>query len=101
MQNFTQHELEKLLGEAVKPEFRPFFSTRVLGKLERYQNTPIIGFLVLNRLYFKRYIYVASFCLLLLLGFSFYQEGHLSLDHLLGLGGYTDEEILNYINPLI
>lgn len=101
MQNFTEHELEKVLGDLEKPEFRPFFSTRVLAKLERYQNTPVIGFLILNRLYFKRYIYVASFCLLLLLGFSIYQEGQLSMDHLLGLGSYTDDEILNYINPLI
>ena len=101
MKNITEHDLEKLMKQQDSPEFRPFFSTRVLAKLERYQNTPILGILIANRLFLRRYVYIASFCLLLLLGFSFYQEGNLSLDHLLGLGGYTDDEILNYINPLI
>ena len=64
-------DLEKLMKQQDSPEFRPFFSTRVLAKMERYQNTPIIGILIANRLFFKRYIYIASFCLLLLLGFSF------------------------------
>jgi hypothetical protein len=92
-----QIDLEKLLKESEKPQFRPFFSTRVLGKLERYQNSPLLGYMI----YFKRYIYIASFCVLLLLGFSFYQEGSLSLSHLLGLGNYTDEDLFNYINPII
>ncbi|MFM9944418.1 MAG: hypothetical protein ACKVQB_04225 [Bacteroidia bacterium] len=98
MQNI---DLEKLLNQQEKPEFRAFFSTRVLAKLERYQNTPVLGALILNTLYFRKYIYAASFCLLILLGVSFYQEGSMTLDHLLGLGGYTDEEILNFVNPLI
>ena len=92
-----QIDIEKLLKETEKQEFKPFFSTRVIGKLERYQNSPILGYMI----YFKRYIAVAGFCILLLLGFSFYQEGSLSMDNLLGLGNYTDEEIFNYINPII
>lgn len=101
MKNITEHDLEKLMKQQDSPEFRPFFSTRVLAKMERYQNTPVIGILIANRLFLRRYVYIASFCLLLLLGFSFYQEGNLSIDHLLGLGGYTDDEILNYVNPII
>jgi len=101
MKNFTDQELQKLMSQVTKPEFRPFFSTRVVGKLERYQNLPIIGSLIVNRLYLKRYVYTAAFGLLLLLAFSFYQEGNLKLDNLLGLGNYSDDEILNYINSVI
>jgi len=101
MKNFTEQELEDLLKQGKDVGFRPFFSTRVMARLERYQTLPIIGTLIVHRLYLKRYIYAGAFCLLLLLGFSFYQEGGLSMDSLLGLGNYTDDEILNYIEPVI
>ena len=38
-----QFDLEKLLKNTQKPEFKPFFSTRVLGKLERYQSSAVLA----------------------------------------------------------
>jgi hypothetical protein len=96
----TDQELEKLMASS-QPEFRPFFSTRVLAKLERYEDVPVIGFLLTQRLLLKRYVYAGAFCLALLLGFSYMQDGNLSLNHLLGLGNFSDDDILNYINPVI
>ena len=97
----TNDDLEKLLGKSPDAEFRPYFSTRVIAKLGRYNAIPVLGTLFSHRLLFRRYIYITAVCLLVLLGFSVYQEGSLSFNHLIGLGGFSEDEILNYINPLI
>jgi len=101
MKKITDHNLENLLNSAGKSEFRPFFSTRVMGKLERYQSNPILGTFLKYRLELKRYLYAGTFAFVLLFGIYYWQEGQLSLKHLLGLGNFTEDELLDYINPLI
>jgi hypothetical protein len=101
MKKITDSELENLLSEAGKSEFRPFFSTRVLGKLERYQNNALLGTFIQYRVEFKRYMYAGTFAFAILFGIYYWQEGQLSLNHLLGLGNFTEDELLDYINPLI
>jgi len=97
----TEDELGKALEGTTDVSFRPFFSTRVLAKLERYETLPVIGKLLVNRIYLKRCMYAGTLCLLVLFGYSYYQEGSLSMDNLLGLGNFSDDELLNYLNPLI
>ena len=97
----TDNELEDILKQNNKKEFKPFFSTRVIAKLEKYDNVPIFGILIANRIYLKQYLYAACIIFLILFGISFIQEGSVSIEHLLGLGNYSDEDIINYTNPLI
>ncbi|MCC6721555.1 MAG: hypothetical protein IT243_05090 [Bacteroidia bacterium] len=97
----TDKELENLLKQNNNKEFKPFFSTRVLAKIEKNYSTPIIGNIVANRLYLQRYLVAACILFLLIFAFSVYQEGSFSIEHLVGLGSFSEEDIINYVNPLI
>lgn len=99
-ENITDQELKNLLQQS-KPEFKPFFSTRVLAKIEHYDGLPLIGYLIAHRLMLRRYLYAGAFGLLLLLAVTYIQDGSVSIDHLLGLGSFSEDDIMNYVNPVI
>ena len=99
--NFTDKELENILKQQNNEEFKPFFSTRVLSKIEKYENIPVFGVLVANKFLLKQYLYAACIIFMLVLCLSIYQDGTISLEHLIGLGNFNEEDILNYTNPVI
>lgn len=101
MKNITDEKLEQLLKHTANESFRPFFGARVLNRLNKTKAIPLIGNIVVSRYWLRGSIYAGAACILLLLGISFYQDGSISIDHLLGLGNFTEEDILDYIQPLI
>ena len=100
-EKLTNEEMTELLNQAGGAAFKPFFSTRVIAKLGRYRESPVMGLLFRYNLLFTRTVYLGAFGLVLLLGFCYLEEGHLSINHLLGLGGFSEEDILNFMNPMI
>lgn len=97
----TEEGIQNLLKQNNEKEFKPFFSTRVLAKLEKAENIPIFGVLVAKRIYLKQYLIAACVVFLVLFSISIVQEGSISVEHLLGLGNFSEEDILNFTNPII
>ncbi|NUM32194.1 MAG: hypothetical protein HUU47_07720 [Bacteroidetes bacterium] len=97
----TEEDVKRLLKQNNNKEFKSFFSTRVLAKIENYENIPLFGIWVANRIFLKQYFIAACVIFLVMFSISILQDGSISIDNLLGLGKFSEEDIINYTNPLI